>query len=516
MYLSARELETRYQRAPLLSYRHMLVRHHKQRLFHEAGKTHRRRLFLGGNRSGKTTGGVNEARAHAYGYRYWEVPGLSLHPTGDLPPREQIPTQYWTRRADGIPTRIPSVGMVVSGLPRLRGIGETIFPKLFDDLPEALRAQKLDFKVARGAQSVPDWVKFPNGSRILFATEEQDDSSFEGFVLDYAWVDEPIRRSIYNALWTRLMDFQGPIWFTLTPLGAKGAWMYNALYLSPPSDVFITEVSQRDNPGLSEAQIVEFESNGEWTESEKASRLYGRFQILGDRVFERFDPAVHVIPSHPIPRDWVHLLSVDPHHKRPAFMVWLAIDPARETYHCFREWPHTEFPKLRAGGLTPGEYASLIRTTEGRRESDGYFCDPRFGKAEHQRHGFKETSWVELMADYGVEFDANIPNTGDIEYGHQVIQDLLAYDKNFPIGPSNRPRLLIHDCCENVARSFLNYGYIDTDNPIRGLHRKVSEEYKDPIDALRYGVLAPPPVTNKQYRALQVYDESALAAENEV
>lgn len=405
--------------------------------------------------------------------------------------------------------------MVVSGLPRLRGIGETVFPKLFDNLPEALRTKRLDLKIARGAQSVPDSLQCPNGSRILFATEEQEDVSFEGFILDWAWADEPIRRSIYNALWTRLMDFSGPIWFTLTPLGAKGAWLYNSMYLEPPSDVFVVEVAQRDNPGLTEAQIQAFEARGEWTESERASRLYGRFQILGDRVFERFDPSVHVIRSHPIPHDWVHLLSCDPHHKRPAAMAWIAIEPP-DTYHIFREWPPGDFTKLRSGGLTPAEYATTIRNAEGRRPSDGYVCDPRFGKAEHQRHGYKETSWVELMGEYGIEFDANVPNTGDIEYGHQVINELLSYDKSQPISPTNRPRLVVHDCCENVARAFLNYGYTDSDNPIRGLHRKVSEEYKDFIDAVRYGVLVPPPVTQAQFKALQVYSDRDLEQYNEV
>lgn len=515
MYLLQKELEARQRAAPLLFYRFKVSNHPKQKAFHEGLKQGKRfRLFTGGNRSGKTTAGKHEALAHAYGYRYWEVPDLKLQ-NGDLPSRDSIPTRFWVRRADGIPVRVPNVGMVVSGLPRLRGIGENIYPGLQSELPEALRAGKL--RVLRGAQGVPDWVELPNGSRVLFATEEQDDMTFEGFTLDWCWVDEPIRESIHNALQARLFDFRGSMWYTLTPLGAKSAWLYETFVnpVEPRADVLHLQVRQRDNPGNTEEQLKEFENNPNFSDRERKARLYGEFECLGDRVFDTFDPRVHVIKAFLPPTDWIHGCTVDPHHKRPAFIAWWAYNQHTRTYHFYREWPPGAFHKLREGALPPAEYATVIRNAEGRVSAKVRVCDPRFGKAEHSRHGFRETSWVELMAQYGLHFDANVPNVGTLEYGHDVINDLLRFDKNFPISPTNSPRLFLHDCCPNLAASFMNYGYLDTKDAIKGLYRKVSEEYKDGVDVVRYTVLYPIPVTADQIKKLQRFTAEDLRREND-
>jgi hypothetical protein len=469
-------------------------------------------LFLGANRSGKTTGGRFESIGHVYGYRFWEVPNLKLTPDGDLPPREEIPSVYWIRRSDGIPIRVPNVGMICSGLPRERGIGQNIFPGLYECLPEAVRAK---LKIMRGAQSVPMFLDFPNGSRIIFGSEEQDEMTFEGFVLDWCWVDEPIRQAIYSALWARLMDFMGPIWFTLTPLGVKSAWLYSAMYLDPPKDVYIVEVTQRDNPGLSERQIKEFEDNGEYSERERQARLYGRFQLLGDRVFDLFNPSIHIIPSFVPPREWIHGVSADPHFKRPTFLAWFAFDPTTRTYHFYREFPNLPFHKLRSGSVPHAELATIIRNAEGKCPAPVRIVDPRFGKAEAQRYGFRETSWVNLMAEYGLFFDATVPNTATIDYGHDVINDLLRYDQNFPVGPTNRPHLLVHDNCANIAEAFCNYAFTDVENPEKGLFKKVSEIYKDPIDAVRYAVLYPLPCTTEERNRLQRFTDDDLRREND-
>jgi hypothetical protein len=183
-YLALVELARRQSEAPLLFVRDKIRAHPKQREFLDAGRTHRRRLVLGGNRSGKSWVSRIEAIAHSLGYRFYDIPDLKLAPNGDLPPREQVPLQYWIRRHDGIPIRVPNTGMIVSGLPRLRGIGQNMFPGLHELLPEAVRSGRLPYQVLKGAQGVPDWMQLPNGSKIVFATDEQDLMTFEGFTLD--------------------------------------------------------------------------------------------------------------------------------------------------------------------------------------------------------------------------------------------------------------------------------------------------------------------------------------------
>lgn len=491
-YHALKELANRQRTAPLLFY----TPHRRQKEFHSLGVTKRRRLMLGANRSGKSHGGGNEALAHALGYWYWKVPNLELTEEGHMPPRDAIDPKYWVRRIDGIPVRVPNTGMTISGLPRKLGIGEVLYPKIFDLLPQKWKNPKLT-KVIKGPGSVPDSMVLPNGSKILFASGEQDDLSFEGFTLDWAWIDEPVRQAIYNGLWARLTDYRGPVWITMTPLGPKCAWLYSSWYLDQPDDVGIVNCCQDDNPFLSDDIKKEFAENGEWSESERRARLYGTFEFIGSRVFELFDPTVHVIDPRPIPSDWTRVLSVDPHSKRPAFMVWLAHNPHTGQWIVYREWPTENFFKLTGGARTPAEYAAIIRNSEGRERVSTRVCDPRYGKSSFTVNGVAHTAWAEIMGDYGMDFDPRVPNVARVEYGHQVINDLLRYDKNQPISPANEPRLLVFNTCPNSCEAFLNYAFEDV------IKEKINEDFKDPIDAIRYALLYGAPAPDSWWDSVQ-------------
>lgn len=486
----------------------------KQQKFHEAGKTHRRRFFFGANQSGKSTAGAHEALGHVYGYRFWEIPDLALNKDGDLPHRDMIPPEFWIRRADGIPLQVPNFGVITTGLPRFQGIGENIWPVIQRAIPQKLRNSRQLFNVVKGAQGVPVSLNFPNGSHLIFGGEEQDDFAFEGFVADWWWCDEPVRQAIFNAMQARLMANMGPMWFTLTPLGARSAWML-PYYRGEHSDTFVLRVVQSDNPAMTEDKRRAFADGGQWTDRERAARIEGEFEVMEDRVFESYNPDVHLIEPFVPPKEWIRGVTVDPHHKRPAFMVWWYFDPDAKVYYFSDEWPNEDFFRMRAGGKTPTEYATIIRNIEGRRPATVRICDPRFGKAEHMRHGYKETCWADQMAELGLFFDANVPNVGGLDYGHAAIIDLLYYDKDFPLSPTNQPRIKIFTTCKNLDRAFRNYSYLDVKDPIKGLYKKVSEEYKDPIDGVRYTVLYPIPLTADQAAKLQRWTAEELEREND-
>jgi hypothetical protein len=260
-----------------------------------------------------------------------------------------------------------------------------------------------------------------------------------------------------------------------------------------PPDTATVKVWQGDNPFMTVEKREAFERDGNFTQAEAKARIYGEFEFIGSRVFEGFNPEVHVIPPTIPSRAWVHGITVDPHHKRPCFMLFWAYNSHLDQFIFYREWPNVDFFQLRGGGRSPQEYTVIIRQTEAsvERKLAIYRCDPRFGKAEHKRHGVKESAWVQLMAEQGLHFDANIPNIADIEYGHQVINKRFHYDKNYPIEGTNQPKVLITEECPNLIQALLNYAYVDDGNLETGLHRKVSEEYKDPIDTMRYTVLKP-------------------------
>ena len=505
------ELERRKRAAPLLFYKP----HPKQNEFHEAGKTHRRRIVLSGNRWGKSHAGSREALAHVYGYRYWEVPGISLTPDGDLPSRSNIPTEYWIFRHDKVPIRVPNHGMVVTGLSTLRGIGQVIWPKIKEAVPQALLRSR-EIKPYMQSSGVPERIEFPNGSVIHTGSKQQDRSQFEGFDIDWAWVDEPVPRWLYNGLWRGLSDNCGPIWFTMTPLGSDSLWMID--WLKDP-EVWSYSGPQRDNTYLSSRTFDDFESDGKFSKRERAARLYGEFEFLGDRVFENLDPDVHFIEPFPIPPHWLRGQTVDPHHKKAAFVLWWACDPETEpewVYHFYREWPTEDYFNMEGGAMSCTDYAALFRSIEVAHPAQVSICDPRFGKAEWAHLGAGvATVWVSEMGAAGLHYDANVHGVGRLEIGHTKITELLRYDKNFPVGPTNTPRIFVHRSCKNLMKAFQYYGYLQQKESERGVVEKVSEEYKDPIDCVRYTVLYRIPMMNVSGWVGEQFSDDELRRENE-
>lgn len=481
------ERERRRRAAPMLYWRP----YPKQKTFLEEFLQPGKRVGVvrGANKVGKTTLGVALGLAYSYGYRFWEVPGLRLDTdTGDLPPREAVDPKYWIRRADGIPIPVPNVGFVVTGLARERGIGQVIAPVLEDLLPPSVRAHKA-FRWTRGPQGVVTYCQLPNSSSWIFGSSDQDQLTMEGTRFQWAWCDEPVPPFVFNGIWRGLAIDYGSVFFTLTPLGAKAAWMYQKWVKSPPEDAVVTRLVMRDNPYLTDAAIKEFESNGEWTDAEKAARVHGDFESLGNRVIHTWDSGVHVIPARALPREWRQYQVVDPHHARPPAVIWAKKNPISGAFEIFREYPVGDFSKMRSGGKPATELAIAFRSIEGNDPAQIRIADPRFGKAEASFQGYRATSWADQMEACGLFYDTRVPNIARIETGEQKIVDMLRYDKNFPIGPSNTPKIFVHDCCPNMILAMENYGFLPTRDPTRGDQEKRSEEFKDFCDCLRYLVL---------------------------
>jgi hypothetical protein len=410
---------------------------------------------------------------------------------------------------------MPNKGMMVTGLATVRGIGQVLWPKIREAVPPGLLRSKA-IRPYYSSGSVPSHINFPNGSVIYTGSKEQDRSQFEGFEIDWAWVDEPIPRWLYNGLWRGLSDYRGPIWFTLTPLGADSMWLVDWL---KDEDVWHYAGPQRDNTFLSPEVFDEFENDGRFTKREREARLYGEFEFAGDRVFENLEPDVHFIDSFPIPGHWLIGQTVDPHHRKAAFSAWWACDPETEpdwVYHFFREWPQEDYFAMEGGGLSPTEYAILFRSTEGSRPAQVRICDPRFGKAEWLPAGTKQrTVWVEEMARAGLHYDCMVKGIGRLEIGHMKITELLRYNRNYPIGPTNTPKIFIHDTCPNLRKAMRNYAYVQQKETEKGIVEKVSEEFKDPVDCVRYTVLYQIPMMNATGWAGEQFSERELEQENE-
>jgi hypothetical protein len=483
LYEALCEKDRRRREAPLLSFQPSK----KQRQLYDLQASGRRICLLrGSNKCGKTFWSVGACYAHSYGYRFWEVEGLKLTPEGDLPPREQIPVKHWVRDGRGLPIQIPNTGMIVTGLARERGIGHVFWPTLEEFAPPSL---KKIWKTIKGPGGIVTQCTLPNGSKWIVGSSDQDPLTFEGTRLQWAAVDEPVPPFVFNGLWRGLAVDGGPIWFTLTPLGTKATWMYLKWVRDTPPEVGTVQMCMRDNPALTEEMIREFEEKGEWDEAERRARLYGEFEALGNRVLYNFNRDYHVVKPILLPLDWIHGVTVDPHHARPPATAWWKKSPSG-VYHFYREYPTKAWNKIRGGALTPTELAILFRNIEANDIPTVRIADPRFGKAQGVQHGKVITPWAEQMADTGLIFDTRVPNTGTVEVGEQLIVDMLRHNDKFPISPSNTPKILIHEGCDNLITACEQYGILQNRDPTKYKETR-SEEWKDWIDIIRYTVLYP-------------------------
>jgi hypothetical protein len=485
------ELERRKTRCPLGHFKP----HGGQAATWEDFKAHECRIVIinAGNRWGKSEWNAATILCYLYGYWIHEVPHLELTAEGDYPPRSSIPPQYWIRRPDGVPIRNPSTVLLVTGLPLAKGIAQIIFPKLETLLPPAVKTHR-DYRVARGALSVPMHMKLPNGSVVFFGSVEQAPMSFEGTNYDAVGFDEPPSRPVYQAVWRGCTDFYAKIWFSMTPLGPNAQWIYTELIQDENrDDIRCRQGSIHDNPYIPDAAKQEFLEGGSFNEEERRAREFGEWSFISSVAFPQWTPNVHIVPTRPIDEGKIRIHGCDPHHRRPYAMMWTAWGPDGDC-EVYNESPlGVEHHRMRSGPQTIEEYAASIRVLEGRLPADYRVLDPRFGKAEFAMKGSPQTSVQDDFARLGLYFDFPREGISREETGILVIREMLQWDKTYPISPTNQPRLYVQEHCINTIAALARSQFKSNADP-DVLPEALREAYKDFRDTLRYIVLADKPV----------------------
>lgn len=452
-----------------------------------------------GNRFGKTYLAAVILVCYAYGYWIFRVPGLKLTEEGDYPPRNAVPPEYWIRRPDGLPLRMPSVGICVTGLSLLKGILQNIFPYIESMIPPAVKHHP-DFRVSRASQSVPSFLCFPpslstGGSSINFGSVEQQKSSgmaFEGQRHTHAVCDEPPSPGVFRALWRGLTDDFGRLYIPATPIGENVPWLYDEFIASGRQDTVAIAGSIWDNPFIGDREKAEFLEGGNYSKAEREAREYGSFSFLTHRAFPTWREDVHVLPEGTqIPYGWTIGMGIDPAHRRPFAIIWAAFGPNGECW-VFDEWPDGPHHEMRVSPYTIRDYARIIREREARhgRRIGFRILDPRFGVAAPRIKGEVFTSIQEDFAREKLFFDCRIPGTEREEIGIGKMREMLYWDHNAPLSTINRPRLRVMNNCRNTIRAMSMSNFSAGKDPDK-LDEKLTEKFKDFRDTLRYLVLYP-------------------------
>ena len=174
---------------------HGYVPMYKQKLFHVA--TQRKKLYIGGNRSGKTFGGVAEDIM-------WVT---KKHPYRTLP--------------EG-----PIRGRVV-GVDFLQGVQKILLPLYSQLIPPS---ELIDGSWERSYDKQLRTLTLDNGSFLEFMSYDQDTDKFAGTSRHFIHYDEEPPKHIFNECNARLVDTAGSYWLTMTPVEGM-TWIYDDIYL---------------------------------------------------------------------------------------------------------------------------------------------------------------------------------------------------------------------------------------------------------------------------------------------
>lgn len=309
--------------------------------------------------------------------------------------------------------------------------------------------------------------------------------------------------------WDRsLSPFYGRAIFAATPLECP--WLFHEIYRNAWNKggdnrgIFAIEFDISDNPALTPKAIANF-SEG-LSPEEVEARLHGRFKHLSGRVFSEFEPQIHVysprqfdplregcLPSRSEASSTPVIMAIDPHYRRPWFMLWVAVMPD-ETFCVVREWPNDEFERMKSSNRGLDDYAAIIRDVESSFPggSDRVLWrefDPNLGRTPTAQASASTTLERE-MKDRGLFFRADVNDK--IHFGHAIIHTLLHYDREREIGPMNRPRLLVSEECRNLLFAFENYTWDEHSDKDKAPKDKPKDLGKDAMDTLRYCLVREP------------------------
>ncbi len=251
----------------------------------------RTRLVIGGNRSGKTESGAADT-AHLF---------QGTHP----------------HRENKVPMKIKVLAMDFPNALR-----NTIIPKLIRFIPKGFIA-----RTEHNQQGVTSKLVGVNDSVIDFMSYDQDVTKFESFDADHAWFDEPPPEAIYKAVRRGLIDRQGSMLFTLTPLYEP--WIYHTLWVPAEAgeltdtECFVLPTAK--NPHL---KATELDSIREiYSDEEQEVRLEGKFKHLSGLIYKQFRRETHVLKTYDWPKDWPVYFCLDPHVKKAHALTWMGVTP---------------------------------------------------------------------------------------------------------------------------------------------------------------------------------------------
>ena len=417
------------------------VPHAKQIKFHSSNTSGR--LYIGGNRSGKTTGGVIED--------LWRV--TRRHPYVRIPSDVQIR------------------GRVV-GVDFTSGIEQILLPQF--------KRWIIPSDLVHGSWE-HSWNKqdrtltLANGSFVEFKSYDQELVKHAGTSRHFVHFDEEPPKSIFTENLLRLLDVGGKWYITMTPVDGM-TWVFDELYepgeAGTNPNLTVVKVDMDDNPYLSVEEketILSF-----LDEDERKARKEGKFVERSGLIFKSFGER-HILrdADWKVPVGWRVYMSVDHGFSNPTAILWHAVSPASDVV-TFHEYYQT--------GSIIEDHAAYIKDFESRR-SDFKTYKRTGDPALRQQQGVTGTSPLQEYAKHGIFLALdNVPR--QVKIG---LDRMTNYLRDSPRG---NPFWQITTACPNLHKEMKRYHFKRvTSAKVRDANNVPEEPHKKDdhaIDSSRY------------------------------
>lgn len=426
--------------------------HRSQEKFHRS--TQKGKLYIGGNRSGKTVGGCTEDVMRLIGKHRFRT---------DLP-------------------NPPIRGRIVC-VDVEEGIKKIAIPEIMRWLPRNyLKNGSWEDSYDKQART----LTLTNGSFLEFMSYEQLKDKFAGTSRHFVHFDEEPPLDIFNECMMRLVDTDGDWWITMTPL-IEMSWTKDQLYdpfqAGDRQDLQILEVNTEENPHIN-IEAMDRLSLG-LKDSEKQARRSGAYishtgRVYGPAVFndELSTHGGNVLEDvFTLPAIWRTMLSYE------HFVMWDhgLNNPTAILFACYdTEGRIFVYDELYLSDKVIREYASIFLR---RLEELGITLQYIVGDPSIQNRLPNTGNSIQIeYAECGVNISLG---NNDVRGGIARVQGRFA-----------KRLLFISKRCTNTLRELSNYRWdrfasskIENRRNAKDLPLKKNDHA---MDALRYGVCSRP------------------------
>lgn len=414
--------------------------HKKQIAFHKCKK--RNRWVFGGNRSGKTECGAVETVYLARG----------VHP--------------YRKNRQNVFGWVVSLSQQVQRDVAQKKILHYLRPDQIADI--VMLSGRKDNPTAGVIDQIVVKNVFGGTSVIGFKSCDQGREKFQGSSLDFVWFDEEPPKDVYEECLMRVIDREGDIFGTMTPL--KGlTFIYEEIYLNKKNnpEIWYEFMEWADNPYLSKKEIARMEQTLD--EATLQSRKLGRFCTREGLVYPEFDERVHVIEPFDLPPEWQDTISIDPGLKNPLSAHWYAVDYDGNVYVVAEHY--------RAGEDIDFHARAIEETSDRlnwKRDGAGRL-NALIDSAAGQRTLASVKSVSELFYERNILVNPHV---------NKEMFSGIARVKSYLNTQNGLPNLYIFSCCPQMIREIKGYFWGKGDNP---------EKHDDhAMDELRYYLMSKP------------------------